>query len=310
MAWNDIKERPATRPSAIFDQLSSRGYLTTAFGSRKFFEMAVNLALSVRLNDPDRPVCLVHNASEEVPDDIARAFDSLTTFPDGAETVYAGTALKLLIDQVTPYRETFFVDSDCMILKKDMDRHWQKFGQSDFMICGEKRTRGHISSLDVQTMMKVANVDHIVDMNSGVIFLRSSPASTRLFETARELYRTRRETFTEIRARRGDGIGDQPFFGAAMAACGIDPISYEPGEGSLMVTTYRARNVDFDLDEPRSFLEKPTGFRMLNRFWAKSWVRHDTTIGHFVAGKPKRVYQTMSDRLRTIFNWPLYDFGS
>ncbi|MCB2011973.1 MAG: hypothetical protein KDF64_15505 [Geminicoccaceae bacterium] len=287
----------------------TQGYVTVAFGSRKFFEMAVNLALSVRLNDPGRPVCLIHKASQEVPADVAGVFDDLAAFPADDEDAYDGTALKLIIDRATPYDETFYIDSDCVILKKDMQRHWATFANSDFMVCGEKRTEGNVYSLNVPAMMDAAGIDYFVEMNSGVIFFRKSQLGNRVFETARDLYRNQSRVFTEVRSGRGDGINDQAFFGAAMAACGIEPITYPASNGALMATTYRARNIEFDLDKPLSFLEKPTGFRILNRFWAKGWVRHDTTIGHFVNGMPKGIYQRISDQLRAKFDWNSFDFS-
>lgn len=286
----------------------NQGYVTIAYGARKFFEMAVNLALSVKLNDPGRPICLMHKGAETVPGGVSDIFDDVVAFP--ANDHYVGTAIKLTIDRIAPYDEVFYVDSDCIILKKDMDRHWRKHAEDDFMMAGEMRTDGFISSLDVKRMMEAAGVGYVVDMNSGAFFFRRSKKSKRVFETARHLYHDKQGEFTEIRARRADGIGDQAFFGAAMAVCDIRPLAYDPCEGTIMATTYRARNIDFDLDQPCSSLEKATGFRILGRFWAKGWVKHDTTIGHFVDGMPKKVYQRVSDQLRAKFDWPSYDFCS
>lgn len=283
----------------------SQGYVTIAYGHRKFYEMAVNFALSVKLHDPKRPVCLLYKQSDPVPEDIAEAFDRLAPFEN--EDRYPKMLIKLAIYEPSPFDETFYMDADCVLLKGDMDRHWQKYGADDFMIAGDKRTASDDLSEQEKGMMAATDTDYVVDMNAGVIFYRKSERAAKIFADAGRLAIDPDPSLVEERAR-DDGLSDQTFYSAAMAMNHVDPIRYDPEEGTIMATTFRARRINFDIIEGRGRLEKPAGFRLLGRFLAKGWVRHDTTVGHFIDGKPAALYQRTSDALRDHFGWPRYEF--
>lgn len=291
-------------PESARDQ----GYLTIAYGPRKYFEMALNLALSVKLNDPSRPIALLYDGPNNLTDTSTQFFDHIGTLP--AQDRISGSAMKLNIFAPSPYSETLFVDADCLVLKKDMDRHWNKFAPFDFNIPGNKRAAGSLYGLDVTGMMRAAGTDHIMQINSGIIFFRKNDDGKAVFDTALNLFKDGHPELIELRGKRGNVCADQPFFGAAMAKCGIDELSYTPQEGTIMATTYLARNCDFDLERGVSTLEKPTGHWILNRFLAKGWVKHSTSIGHFIALKPKNQYQSLSDQLRKQFDVEPFDFLS
>ena len=289
-------------------QKPRQGYVTMAYGKRKFFEMAANLALSVKLNDPGRPICLLYKEGETVPEDIAALFDDVVAMPSSDR--YPGVSIKLAIYEPTPYDEALYVDSDCFIMKPDMDRHWAKYGAQDFGCAGVKRQSGFFYNHDVAEMTAAAGVDHMIQMNCGVLFYRKSEGGLALFEQARAYLDEQNPALIENRKwRRGDGLSDQPYFSAAMAKCGIEPVSYTPEEGTIMATTYRARDFDFDLFAGRARLKKPTGFRIAGRLWAKGWVDHDTSVGHFINCEPLGLYQKLSDDLRGHFDRPKYEFA-
>lgn len=288
------------------EEAAGQGYVTVAYGARKFFEMAANLALSVKLNDPKRPVSLIHKKDAPPPAEVAAQFDRCVPFE---RDDYPGVAIKLAIYEPTPYRETFYIDADCLVMKPDMDRHWKKFAASDFNIAGEVRTSGSAYGCDIEKMMAAAGVPYFIDANSGIIFYRKSAEAAKVFEAARALLASRHPDLMETRARRGDGVGDQPLFAGAMAQSGIRPVSYEPEEGTIMATTWRASGIEFDLEKGASRLKKPTGFRLFDRLWAKGWVAHDTTVAHFIELKPLAEYQRLSDWLRDRFGVPKFDFS-
>lgn len=280
-----------------------QGYVTMAYGKRRFFEMAVNFSLSVRLHDPKRPTTLVFKKSASPPPDVARHFDSVQTFEN--EERYPGVTIKLALYEPTPYEEAFYIDADCLLMKPDMDRHWMKFAASDFNVAGEARKEGAAA----RRMMAASRAPYFVDANFGVFYFRKNAVGRAVFDHARALLDERDPGLIENRpVRRGDGLSDQPYFGAAMALQNIDPISYRPEEGTIMATTYRASAIDFDLEKGRASLSKPAGFFVANRFWARSWVRHDTTVGHFIELRPRAVYQRLSDWLRDRFDVPRYQF--
>ncbi|MCW5773767.1 MAG: hypothetical protein KIT16_19150 [Rhodospirillaceae bacterium] len=85
------------------------GYITVASGSRRYLDMAIDLALSLRAFD-DKPVALVLEDALRCtasPAELA-VFDHLLALPPDFPA-YLG---KLATPYVTPFERTFFVDAD------------------------------------------------------------------------------------------------------------------------------------------------------------------------------------------------------
>lgn len=285
---------------------AAQGYVTMAYGAPKYFEMAGNLALSVRYSDPGRPITLIHKPDQPPPAHIGALFDQCAAVGDVSR--FPGMTIKLAVYEPAPYAENMFIDADCLLMKPDMDRHWARYGVADFNMAGEIRRTGSLFGCDVARMMAAADAPYMIDANSGVFFFRKNEAGAAAFATARQICDARHPDMMEQRARRGDGLGDQPYFAAAMARAGTTPVSYTPEEGTIMATTYRADRIDFDLAARRATLRKPTGFRIAGRLWARGWVAHDTSIAHFIELRPRRAYQRLSDWLRAKYGVPAFVF--
>jgi hypothetical protein len=288
------------------DTPSSQGYVTMAYGPRKFFEMAVNLALSVKLNDPARPIALLYKDAAEIPGGAPQHFDRCMPFENLER--YPGVTIKLGVYEPSPYAETLYIDADCLIVKRDMDRHWAKYGAQDFAISGEVVTSGAAYGCDVSEMMAAAGADYFCDMNCGIVFFRKSDGARKVFGDARALLAEGHKELIELRPRRGDGLSDQPYFAAAMARNNIKPVFYAPEEGTIMATTWQAKDVMFDVEKAIGRVKKPAGFRLFNRFWAKGWVQHESSVAHFIEMKPRALYQRQSDWLRGHFGVEPYAF--
>ena len=65
--------------------------------------MAVNLALSIRLSDPARPICLIHDDAVDITDDVRDAFDAVLLPTD---PLYVGVANKIRIYDVSLFQGT------------------------------------------------------------------------------------------------------------------------------------------------------------------------------------------------------------
>lgn len=97
-----------------------QGYITLATGSRFYLELAMNLLLSLKLNDPTRQVCVVTDRSMNVPENYMKLIDKIAYLD--AKPRFHGCLNKLRVNEISPFDETMFVDSDCILLKDDMDR--------------------------------------------------------------------------------------------------------------------------------------------------------------------------------------------
>lgn len=272
----------------------SEGYLTLACGSRKYLDLAINLAASIRRWDSSRPICLVHDEYLPLTEQDRRLFDHCVLMESHPE--FAGCANKLRLFDFSPYEKSFYIDSDCLVVKDDMDRHWRKFAGSGFNVAGGKSTSGHWYNFSIAEACARLNLKYIVQMNSGVIYFTREGGKP-VFDEALRLYHEARDIVGSTHQKRADQLADEPFFGAAMGKLEIEPVSYNPEEGSIMITTLYARRLEVDLNRGTSRIEKPAGFYVLNRLFAKSWVKHSPTIVHFIALKPKKTYASLVSQL-------------
>ncbi|WP_375750109.1 hypothetical protein [Vibrio sp. HN007] len=271
------------------DKDNLQGYITIATGAKEYIEMAKYLALSVHKNDPTRPIALITDEKTTIPDDVKCLFSHVIIMPEIEG--YNGCLNKLRINEFTPFEQNMFIDSDCLIVKNDMDRHWKRFEQYDVNLAGDKVTSGHWYNFDVEDVLKRLNIDYIVKMNSGVIYFKKGAVSDHFFKLCNEMVVEQRDLLS-CSHRREEQIADEPFIGTALGIMNISPVAYVPEEGSLMITTTHAKKVLCDPSTRESQIYKPTGFYLLNRLFAKSWVRHTPSIMHFVKLKPNNVYKS------------------
>jgi hypothetical protein len=274
-----------------------QGYLTIALGSDRYVEMAVNLAASLRHFDKSRPICLVHDDKVTIPEDARKLFTHFVKLETRDD--YVGCMNKILLDEVSPFEETMYIDADCLLVKDDIDRHWKALSRNYFGMTGDKRHTGQWNNLNIDSARQRFSIPHVVQMNSGVFYFRRGEESARFFSRLRALYRDHRDELSNIHQGRKNQYADEPFFGIAMAEFGIEPLQGEPGQGSLMVTTWRARNCSFRPDIQYSRIDKPKAFWFGISLLPKGWVQHSPTIAHFIALKPRSVYDKIVEYFRS-----------
>jgi hypothetical protein len=282
------------------------GYITLACGHDKYLQMAINLGLSIKLNDPGRPICLVHDEHIRPTRELENAFDAFSLLP--AKSGYVGCMNKIRLYDASPYDSTMYIDSDCIVVKNDMERHWQKLSGKYFNYAGTKRSSGHWYNFDIAEVCRGLGVSYIVEGNSGVFYFERGSSAEAFFATANNLFETQRQLLGCVHQGRNDQYADEPFFAAAMGQKQIEPIGYVPEEGSIMVTTVWAKGCEFDPIAHVSRLNKAKGY-VVPKLWARGWQPHSPSIAHFVALKPKAVYQRAANQLRARFGFPAYSFA-
>jgi len=272
----------------------SQGYITIATGDRSYVEMAEHLALSVRLND-SRPIALITDENTTISDSTRALFSDVIIMP--AREGYVGCMNKLRVFNFTPFEETIFIDADCLLIKADMDRHWDRFSDHDVNFLGEKLTSGNWYHFDIENVLSALDIPYIVKMNSGLFYFKKNASAHAFFDCCLNLVESQAEVLG-CSHRVAVQLADEPFFGAVLGMQRIDPVVYSPEEGSAMITTVHAKNCRFDPITHESQVYKPTSFRILGRFWAKSWVNGSPSVAHFVKLKPRSVYDSACLQLR------------
>lgn len=265
-----------------------QGYITLALDRQKYFDMAVNLARSIRYFDPKRPISVLINAAIAVSDDVRGLFDQVIVMP--AVPDYMGCAYKLLVYDHAPYDETMFIDSDCLIARDDMDRHWGGASRADFTMTGDKTTSGQWNRLNIAEAIADLGVPYVVRMNSGVFYFRKSEGAKALFAYMNDLYAHQRDKLSNTHQSRAGQYADEPFFGIAMGRFGLEPVNDPDGAGSWMATTWRARKCLIDPARGASHMEKPRRYIGHPALFTYVWAKLNPSIFHFIGLKPKADY--------------------
>src|SRR5690606_3532863 len=204
--------RGATLLSAPVGPMARRGYLTMAVGRPRYLEMAVDMVLSLR-GHTDHPIALAADeplaarARERYP----RVFDEVTLVP---QRFLDGRAIKYGSAAASPFEETTFVDSDCLVLGS-LEYLWAGLDGSDVAMLGElltERDNENHHGFMTRRLMRRFGLDRYLKTNSGVFCFRTGPARA-VMDQCLDTY------LNEVRPKlrggvlRGGWVGDEIGFG-------------------------------------------------------------------------------------------------
>jgi len=192
--------------------MARRGYLTMAVGRPRYLEMAVDMVLSLR-GHTDHPIALAADeplaarARERYP----RVFDEVTLVP---RRFLDGRAIKYGSAAASPFEETTFVDSDCLVLGS-LEYLWAGLDGSDVAMLGElltERDNENHHGFMTRRLMRRFGLDRYLKTNSGVFCFRTGPARA-VMDQCLDTY------LNEVRPKlrggvlRGGWVGDEIGFG-------------------------------------------------------------------------------------------------
>lgn len=206
------------------------GFITIAYGDRKYIKMGKILARSIRLNSPGSRIAVVTDSNDE---EISNLYDHVININLDWP---CGVAQKLYLDQYTPFDESIFIDTDCIVYK-NLDLIWNYYLQlCDFGIKGYSyltANDGHYSIQDLSTCLQQLNLRRMASFNSGVIYFNNSEKARRVFASARDIYKRREElTLMEF---KNSPVNDEPIFALAMETHDIDIL---PWDNACVMGTY------------------------------------------------------------------------
>jgi hypothetical protein len=231
---------PASYGKEVCPKMPQRGVLTLAFGKPMFLDLAKALARSLRLHDPEVPRAVVTDSRDP---ELLSLFDiRIDHHPEYGSDV----GQKLYLDLYSPFDETLFIDSDCLVIRK-LDPFWTAFQDRDFGACGRRILRAGEKDefVDVDRVLEHFGLDGLPKFNGGIYYFKKNPAASRVFETARGLIDRADEL--GFRTFRGGGLSDEALYSVAMALHGIPLTDMAPGgmwtglnaTSSLVIDTVR-----------------------------------------------------------------------
>lgn len=150
-----------------------RGFVTMAVGSRRFLEMGVDMALSLR-EHTTLPTALV--ADEGIAADAKQryptVFDAVEILPDRFRD---GRALKYGLAAASPFAQTAFIDADCLVLGP-VDHVWSELEGQDALFIGELLTEQDDENhhgFSTRSLIRTFDLDRYLKTNSGFFVFRT-----------------------------------------------------------------------------------------------------------------------------------------
>lgn len=203
------------------------GVITLGFGARKYFNQAETMARSMRLHMPGIPLAIVTDREDPGPH-----FDIAVPL---VRERGMGVIQKIWLDEYSPFEETLFVDSDCIVVRPFHDqlaalRQYSFTPTCDAYLGQEDQDSFYFE--DLGRTMRALGIELFPKFNGGLLFFRRGEVTSRIFQRARELAERHREL--GLIAFDGGGVADETLIGLALALEGMTDL-YDCN-GSLMRT--------------------------------------------------------------------------
>lgn len=199
-----------------------RGTITLAFGKQRYVEMGKSLGRSLKLNAPNLPRAVVTDSDDP---ELRALFTHIVPYrPDYGSDVRQ----KLHLDLYSPFPETLFIDSDCLVLN-DLESFWTTFAGHYFGVPGWRELRRGDTDpwCDVDFLLDHFGIEALPDFNGGVYYFNRSEQATRFFESVRALLvDSEKLTFKRFRE---DAPADEAILSLAMALQGLSATSMGTG---------------------------------------------------------------------------------
>jgi hypothetical protein len=189
------------------------GIITIALGEKRYIEMSKMLALSLLHTNPNIKRAIVSDAGEA-------EFTGLYDYYIPCDARFgSGLNQKLYVDKYSPFEETLFVDSDCLVFDQ-LDDMIDLCRRHVFVVFGGQINSGEWY-MDVSGMCKKFNLKSIPLFNGGTYYFNNLSLATKIYDEARKLKKDYLALgFKEFRG----SINEEPLIAVAMAINGVEAV--------------------------------------------------------------------------------------
>jgi hypothetical protein len=194
----------------------TKGIITIATGKPQYIDMAIALGISASLHSPGISKAVVTDSDNPL---LAGIYDQIIKPIDG----YDGFRLKTSLYDLTPFEETIFIDSDCLVVS-DVDEIFNKCKEEDFVVIGGRINSGYWFT-DIPNLLKKLKLESIPKFNSGFIYFKKNAVSRKVFQEAQSVFNL--QEYYEIEKFK-NSCPDEPCISIGMAKAGVD--SYKDDE--------------------------------------------------------------------------------
>lgn len=191
-----------------------RGFVTIATGDQKYYQMALNLLRSYRVNGGcELPFALICDRDCS----IAREFDEMVLISNPCNSYLD----KLYLNRYAPYEETIFIDADILILN-NIEILWEDFAPMDDFCCYGRELplesrEGWFYYKDMGELQD--RIPHGISMHGGVYYLRKTKRCDEIFDIALEITKH----YHEYKFYYFKDPADEPILALAMVLASCKP---------------------------------------------------------------------------------------
>jgi hypothetical protein len=275
----------------------TEGYIVLATGHVKYITMAANLAASIRVLDPTRRVCLIHDEGAEIPAADRPFFHDCVGLP--RDDRYPHVMNKIRVFDYTPYDSTMFVDADCLLAKSDADHWWQVCSTRPFSVTGAPKRAGEWKGVEVADVLAMEGIEYLIQMNAGIFHFDKSPAARAFFQEFEAYYLERMERLSITNYKGPKSQSFELYLGLFMGSKRMDVENVANiGNNSWMVSTWRAVHCDIVPQTGRCIIWKGANHLFGMPFLPRHVARLSPTFPHFIGLKPRRLYARLAAHFR------------
>ena len=202
-----------------------------AFGPEKYIKQAEILAISMKRNMPGIPVALITDRPL-----VSTLFDEIILMPPYQ---VAGAVLKLRMYQYSPFAETLFVDSDCIVTRSFLEEleEIRKFSFTPVVANYIGPEGRDVFIKDLGAALRAVNGRRFPKFNGGVYFFRRGDEAEAVFSAANSVLECSAEIGIVNFARAGPG--EETVIGLALAQ--LEMMDLYDDAGRLMRTPLNSR---------------------------------------------------------------------
>lgn len=205
----------------------SRGVITLGFGAKRYQDMAKTLLKNIRIRSPRTQTAVVSETQQ--------GWEGLADFVIPLKPEYGeGFLQKIHLDYYSPFDDTIFIDSDCLVVD-DLEYLWDKFAGYNFTVCGTEMFEGQWFRGDIGVARQRLGIEGPVPkFNGGFMYWSRGNVSANVFSGARELEPRYHELgFHGIRGYGDPTVTDEILVSLSMALVGEKPMD---DQGTVMRT--------------------------------------------------------------------------
>jgi hypothetical protein len=237
--------------------MNKRGVITLAFGAQKYIDMASSLARSLIVHSPETPRAVITDSADA---ELRALYTHIVDYrPEfGSDVLH-----KLHLDLYSPFSETLFIDSDCLVVG-NLDIFWGAFEGKYFAVQGLRTLlAGEMDPfLDVEFLLQHFALKGIPKFNGGIYYFNRSPQAEQFFTTVRMLLRD--SSSLRFSSFRRDAPNDEAIYSTAMAIHKLEPVDL--GRRGMWTPTNVKGSMRVDVLNGHCFFSKYVGSERSLRF--------------------------------------------